>query len=99
VVSRCSKCRVATSPPAASATTPLFSQAFHNYLVNCVEMQTLELKELGLANKALTNNNNFLKGMNREISALNKDIARQLRASNKQFDKLKGKLTMKVMQF
>jgi hypothetical protein len=64
-----------------------------------VEIQTLELNELGPANKGLTDDNDFLKGTNKEISALNKDIARQLRASNKQVDRLKGKLTRKVTQF
>jgi outer membrane lipopolysaccharide assembly protein LptE/RlpB len=78
---------------------PQFSQAFHDYLVNHVEIQTIELKELGSANKGLTGDNNFLTGTNKEISALNEDIARQLRASNKQVDRLKGKLTRKVTQF
>jgi hypothetical protein len=92
--------QVVTSPPAAATVAPpQFSQAFPDYLVNRVEIQTIKLKELGTANKGLTDDNNFLTGTNKEISALNKDIARQLRASKKQVDRLKGKLTRKVSQF
>jgi hypothetical protein len=89
----------ATPPTIGTAPTPQFSQAFHNYLVNRVAIQTAELNLLGTTNKGLTNDNNFLKGTNKEISALNADIERQLRASKKQVDRLKGLLTRKKTQF
>jgi hypothetical protein len=95
--------RLAVTPPASPPTTagaaPQFSNAFHDYLVNRVEMQTAKLNLLGTTNKGLTDNNNFLKGTNKEISALNADIGRQLRASKKQVDRLKGLLMRKKTQF
>jgi hypothetical protein len=64
--------------------TPQLSKAFHDYLVNCVERQSAKVNLLGSTkNKGLTDDNNFLKGANEEISALNADIERQLRASKR----------------
>jgi hypothetical protein len=60
--------QVVTSPAAAAATVapPQFSQAFHDYLVNRVEIQTIKHKEWGSENKGLTNDNNFLTGTNKQ---------------------------------
>jgi hypothetical protein len=88
-----------TVTPGATVVAPNFSQAFHDYLVNRVEMQTAELDKLGSANAGLTDDNNFLKGTNDEISALNEDIDRQLRASKRQVERLKNLLTKKVREY
>jgi hypothetical protein len=57
------------------------------------------LNQFGSTNKGLTEVNNFLKGTTEDTSALNTDIERQLRASKRQVDRLKGLLTRKVTQF
>jgi hypothetical protein len=85
--------------PSPAGAAPNFSQAFHAYLLNRVETQTAELNQLGSANAGLTDDNNFLKGTNEEISALNEDIDRQLRASKRQVERLKKLLTKKVSQY